>query len=97
RYLPPNDEQAARKHVPCKVVCFPHYRAEASTQLTPIVRPAALARIIESGCYLPKPIGAEHVERLVIWVQSLEFYSLEYSSVQEAESQIRTLLERSEQ
>lgn len=94
RYLPPNDEQAARKHVPCKVVCFPHYRADASTRLTPIERPAALARIIESGCYLPKPIEAEHVERLVIWAQSLEFYSLEYSSVQEAESQIRTLLQQ---
>lgn len=92
RYLPPTDEQVACEPVPCKAVCFPRFSAGVSTQFKRVDRPTALTKLIESGCYLSKPVQASQVDLLVRWVQSLEFYVLEFSSVHDAEAVIRKLL-----
>lgn len=92
RYLPLADDQACSVPVRCNVVFFPRYRISADTRVLPIDQATALTMLIDGGCYLPKPVEAAHVERLVCWAQELEFYSLEYSSVQEAELIIRKML-----
>jgi len=92
RYLPPDDVQVCTHAVPCSIVCFPCYRAHADTELVAIDRPTALSRLMQSGCYLPTPIEPAHIERLVSWAQHLDFYSLTYSSVEEAEGVIRELI-----
>ena len=92
RYLPVIDAQACHESVPCKLVFFPRYRSGAETVVIPIDLATALTMLIDGGCYLPRPVKATHVKRLISWAKGLEFYSLEYSSVQEAEAIIRKLL-----
>ena len=92
RYLPPTDAQVCRTPVACKVVCFPRYEQGATTKVTPVDRPTALSALIESGCYLPKPVQPAGVEELVAWAQNLNFYALEYSDLKEAAAAVDMLL-----
>ena len=92
RYLPPSDDQVCLNSVACSIVCFPRYRTGASTEVLAIDKATALSMLIESGCYLPKPVKPAQVQQLVDWARGLTFYTLDYSSVNEAEAAIRVLL-----
>ena len=93
RFIPPQDAQVCRLPVRCSLVCFPRYVAGSSTHMCNIDRATALTLLVESGCYLPRPVEAAHLQALVDWAQTLQFYTLEFSELAEAERALRSCIQ----
>ena len=93
KLVPVVDEDILKTPVPCSLIVSPRYVAGAPCSLQPISATETLQILINSGCYLERPVKIEALAVFVEWLQSCRRYRLEYSSLADAAAEIRQLFE----
>ena len=75
---------------PISFLIFPKYQPDGENTLVPISSTQALINITEAYSWIsPEP---EKVEKFLDWVKSIPSYRLNFSSLDQAVSQLRELL-----
>lgn len=77
---------------PAGWIVFPKYSAGATTELRPIGKAEALARLMGEILVVAKPLDKRAVRSLVQWIQRVECYELPNSSLSQAVQLIGSLL-----
>jgi len=82
RYVPPR----AVQNEPARVshIFFPLYCKDAPTQLIPVPRSDALARLMDQCLALRLRLDQDNVKKLVDWIGEIDCYALTFSSLDEA-------------
>ena len=82
RYVPPG----AIQNEPAQVshIFFPLYCKDAPTQMIPVPRSDALARLMEQCLALRLRLDRDNVQKLVDWMGGIDCYALTFSSLDEA-------------
>lgn len=84
--LPPTGE--AR---PVAAIVFPKYRADAATVLIRLGKLEALQRLLRECLIVTPPLDRSKVEALVLWIDTVPCYGLDYGRTEEAISAVRNL------
>lgn len=87
RYVPPRaveKEPALVSHI-----FFPLYSKDEPTQLTPVPRSDALARLMDQCLALRMRLDRDNVQKLVAWIAAIDCYALTFSSLDEAVALVR--------
>ena len=83
RYVPP--APATIQQTPAQVshIVFPRYDAKATTEIRPIARSTALARMM-SECWACGHLDSTIVDELIRWVTQIDCYELPFASLEDA-------------
>ncbi len=87
RYLRPGREiawAAAEARAAVRWIVFPHYRPDGGTQLRPIAKHEALARLLRGVCFLSGALDAANLEKFVDWIAPIQCFELPLASLDEA-------------
>jgi hypothetical protein len=95
RYLVPPEGSFDKANVASdfvKVVVFPKYSPESKTSIQPISRLDAIRRIQECGYDVGACLNKAKVIELLDWIKDIDCYEMNISSLSEATSILRSLL-----
>ncbi len=92
RYIVPPSGAAPQPAADVRHIIFPRHRQDATTSLTPVARSAALGRLMGECLALKHQLDAGIVEQLVGWIEGIECYSLEFSSLEKAVGLIQEIV-----
>lgn len=84
RYLPPPQHSIGLARGPVRHVVFPRYVPDAPTTLAAVPRLAALGRLMGECLTVRERLTLQNVTALVAWIAGLEFFELNFSSLDEA-------------
>ncbi|MBZ5611027.1 MAG: PqqD family peptide modification chaperone [Acidobacteriia bacterium] len=82
----------ANRTYPAGWIVFPQYSPGVTTELRPIGKAEALARLVREILVVAKPLDKRTVRSLVEWIQRVECYELPNSSLSQAVELIGRLL-----
>jgi len=88
KYLPP-EHKAASFNKPTHII-FPKYTKNVATKLTTLSVCEAMYQIKEAGYELNEPLNIENFEKILDYLMLLPAYQLEYSSLDEAITLIKS-------
>jgi Coenzyme PQQ synthesis protein D (PqqD) len=95
RYMPPpvnpHDPDYDRP-LPVRHIVFPSYSPDATTELKPLGRVAALERLMEECLAIKRTLTQEAVAWLAEWIEGIDCYELPNSSLQEAVAAVKHLV-----
>jgi len=84
RYIPPPAAALSQPPVPVSHIIFPRHSKDESTELTPISRSEALAKLMDQCLALRQRLDYGNIAELVRWIHKIKCYSLTFSSLDEA-------------
>ena len=84
RYIPPPTEAARSPSLPVRHIIFPHFDANAATELVRVPRADALGRLMEECMALSRRLNRENVAEIVRWIGAIDCYALTFRSLEEA-------------
>lgn len=84
RYIPPPATALAQPPLPVRHIVFPRHSQDETTELKPISRSEALARLMDQCLALRQHFDAGNIAELVGWIGKIRCYSLTFSSLDDA-------------
>lgn len=92
RYLPPPSSARVDpgEQIPVRWVVFPSYKPEGTTRLRPLATSDGI-RLLFSEAALPNKLTSHRLERLLVGLRNLQYYSLEVSSLRAAVNLLNNL------
>jgi len=65
-------------------IVFPRYHRDARTELRPLARHEALARLLHGVCFLSGTLDAATLERFIAWIAPIDCFDLPLASLDDA-------------
>ncbi|HET7085338.1 MAG TPA: hypothetical protein VFI23_11245 [Rhizomicrobium sp.] len=84
RYVPPRAANVQKAPGQVRHIFFPRYTKDEATQLTPLSRSGALARLMDQCIAFRLRLDPASVKELVRWIAGIDCYALNFSSLDEA-------------
>lgn len=92
RYVRPHPDRIQKAPALVSHIFFPRYVAEQTTQLVPLARSDALARLMDQCLALRLRLDQGSVAELIRWIAGIDCYALTFSSLDEAVAGIEGVL-----
>jgi len=83
RYVPPPPGAVQQTAAQVSHIVFPRYDANATTELRPIARSAALGRMM-GECWACGHLDGANVQELIRWIGQIDCYELPFASLEDA-------------
>jgi len=84
RYVPPPADRIQKTPASVSHIVFPHYDKASKTELKPIARSEALARMMSECLALRQRLDRNSIEDIIRWIAGIRCYALPFSSLEEA-------------
>ena len=84
RYVPPPADRVQKTPAAISHIVFPHYDKASKTELKPIARSEALARLMSECLALRQRLDRNSIEDLLRWIAGIRCYALPFSSLEGA-------------
>ena len=94
RYVPPPAERIQKTPASVSHMVFPHYDGASTTELKPIARSEALARLMTECLALRQRLDRSSAEDILRWIAGIRCYDLPFSSLDEAADLVMQAVER---
>jgi hypothetical protein len=92
RYVPPHPARIQKTPALVSHIFFPRYVEGQATQLKPLARSDALARLMDQCLALRLRLDQGSVGELIRWIAGIDCYALTFSSLDEAVARINGAL-----
>ncbi len=84
RYIAPPKAATKQRPLPVSHIIFPSHRENAPTEIRPVARSEALARLMAECLVLRQRLDRHNVADLLRWIEGVECHALTFSSLEAA-------------